>query len=83
MEVLKFFASWCPPCKELSTNIDSIKSEITYPIKDIDVDTNRELAQKFNISALPTIILIDNNIEVRRILGVPQEHDLRSFFNLK
>ena len=83
MKVLKFFANWCTPCKKLSFNIYRIKSEITCPVEEIDVQTNRELAEKYNITVLPTMILMDEDKEVRRILGVPQEQELRSFFNLK
>jgi thioredoxin 1 len=83
MKVLKFFANWCTPCKKLSFNIHRIKNEITYSVEEINVETNKELALKFNITALPTMILMDEEKEVGRILGVPQEQELRSFFNLK
>jgi|APGre2960657373_1045057.scaffolds.fasta_scaffold38442_2 thioredoxin 1 len=83
MKVLKFFANWCKPCKKLSFNIHCIKSEITYPVEEINVDTNRELAARYNISALPTMILIDDDKEVRRITGLPPKQELRSFFDLK
>ena len=83
MKVLKFFANWCNPCKKLSFNIHCIKSEITYPVEEINVETNRELAARYNISALPTMILIDDDKEVRRITGLPPNLELRSFFDLK
>ena len=60
MKLLKFSASWCQPCKMLTTIIDNI-----------DIDEQSELAQQYNIRGVPTLILIDDvGNEVKRNVGM-------------
>ena len=79
MKLLKFSASWCGPCKMLSMTIAGIKDEIPYPIEEIDIDTNTELAQKFGIRGVPTLVLVDGDTEVRRKVGSLTSAELKVF----
>jgi len=79
MKLLKFSASWCGPCKMLSTTIAGIKDEIPYPIEEIDVDVNTDLAKKFSIRGVPTIILVNEDTEVKRKVGVMTASELKQF----
>ena len=83
MKVLYFLANWCPQCEKLSEAIANLESKITCPVERVDVDRNEELTQKFKIRGVPVMLLIVNDVEVRRMEGLPPEHDLISFFNLK
>ena len=74
--VVDFFATWCGPCKELAPILDEIeqnhKGEIIF--KRIDVDQEPELAQEFNIQAVPTLMFITHKGEYQTIEGaVPAE----------
>lgn len=53
--LLAFSATWCGPCQQLKPSIDQLKKE-GKPIVQIDVDQNKELAKKFNVSSIPTVI---------------------------
>jgi thioredoxin-like negative regulator of GroEL len=44
-------------------------ANIDIPVEVIDIDTNTEVAQEFGIRSVPTMILLDGNIEVKRVLG--------------
>jgi thioredoxin 1 len=79
MKLLKFSASWCGPCKMLSTTIAGIKDEIPYPIEEIDVDVNTDLAKKFSIRGVPTMILVNEDAEVKRKVGVMTASELKQF----
>jgi thiol-disulfide isomerase/thioredoxin len=79
MKVLKFSASWCGPCKMLSMTIAGIKDEIPYPIEEIDIDENSEMAQKFGIRGVPTLVLVDGDTEVKRKVGSLTAAELKAF----
>lgn len=66
MNILKFFGSWCNPCKDLSKNLEDAGIEH----KSIDVDENEELTEKYNVMSVPTIVVLDeDDNEVGRFIG--------------
>jgi thioredoxin 1 len=80
MKALKFYATWCEPCKMLSKIIEGAKDKITMPIEDIDIEQNMELAQKYNIRGVPALVIIDkDNVEVKRWSGMIMEDKLLEF----
>jgi len=72
-----FWATWCPPCKELKPTIDALAKEYEgrIEIRSIDSDQNKELAQKFGVQAIPTLVFLDaKGNELSRIVGlVPRD----------
>lgn len=62
-----FSASWCAPCKVLKPKIiDSGKAILI-----MDVDQHQDLAKKYNIRSVPTVVIADDNgLEVQRASGV-------------
>jgi thioredoxin 1 len=70
-----FWATWCPPCKELKPTIEALEKEYEgkIEIKSIDVDQNKDLAQKFKVEAIPTLVFLDaKGNELSRIVGLTQ-----------
>ena len=68
-----FWATWCPPCKELKPTIEALEKEYAgkIEIKSINVDENKELAQKFGVQAIPTLVFLDaKGNELSRIVGL-------------
>jgi len=82
MKVLKFAASWCGPCKMLSMTIAGIKDEIPYPVEEIDIDENSEMAQKFGIRGVPTMVIVDGDKEVKRKVGAMTAPELKTFLSI-
>lgn len=79
MKLLKFTASWCPSCKQLSKVLEDFND---VPVEEIDVEDQFELADKYGIRNLPTIILLDkDNNEIRRFVGLTTLDKIREFVN--
>ena len=73
--LVDFFATWCGPCKILAGTVERVAQE--HPgciIGKVDVDKNPELAQKYNVMSVPTLILFDRGVEIKRSSGaIPKE----------
>ena len=67
-EYLYFSAAWCQPCKMLSPVMEQVGNTIS--VKKINVDEQSDLAQRYGIRSVPTVVLLENQIEVKRIIGV-------------
>jgi len=61
--MVKFGADWCPPCRMMKPVLQQLKSELKGKVSvvDLDVDKHRELAERYGISLIPTMIFIDRN----------------------
>lgn len=81
--LVDFYADWCGPCKMLAPIIHEIKeelSEIVYVIK-VNVDEEEELANKFNIYSIPTLVLIKDGKELDRKIGYNTKQILVDWIN--
>jgi thioredoxin 1 len=83
MKILKFYADWCGPCKMLSKTIESIKEEIPFEVEEIDADNNAEMAKQYNIRGLPTMVIVDGEIEVKRHVGNMTTDQVKEFVKVK
>jgi len=77
--VLKFSASWCQPCKMLSKNLESVKSNVL--IEEIDIDENQETAIDYGVRGVPTMIMLDGNNEIKRMSGTKSLKELEDWLN--
>ncbi len=74
--LLDFWATWCGPCRMLSPIVDEIAQEVSETVKvgKINVDEQQELAVQFGIMSIPTLVVIKNGKEEKRMVGVqPKE----------
>ena len=80
MKALKFYATWCQPCKMLSKIIEEAGDKITMPIEDIDIEQNTELAVKYGIRGVPALVIVDEDgTEIKRQSGMLMEDKLLEF----
>lgn len=77
--LVDFYATWCMPCKSLKPTIEQIANENKdLKVVEIDVDKCESLVLKYNIQAMPTLVVIENGEEVNRIVGaVPKKNILK------
>ena len=69
--LLDFFATWCGPCRALAPVLQQVADEVVgIRVAKVDVDEAPDLAQKFGIMTVPTLVVIKDGAEVRRASGV-------------
>ena len=69
--LVDFWASWCGPCRMLSPIIDEVaKSTDKVKVGKVNVDEESELATKFAVMSIPTLILFENGKPIKQIVGV-------------
>jgi len=66
-QLLYFSAPWCNPCKMLSPLMEELAQ--SYPIKKINIDNQPEFAREYNITSIPTTILLEDGKEKERKTG--------------
>ena len=77
--LVDFYSNWCPPCKMLEPIFEELTKEFEGKIKflRLNVDENREIAAKYGIMSIPTLILFKNGKEEKRIIGLRSKEELK------
>ena len=73
--LIDFYADWCGPCKMLAPVIDNISNSYSnINVAKINIDENSDLARKYNVLSIPTLLFFKQGKEFNRITGfVPEE----------
>lgn len=80
MKVLKFYATWCGPCKGLTMTLNGMADKITMPIEEVDIDANMDVARQYNVRSVPTMVVVDDTgAEVKRVVGMMNESQIVEF----
>ena len=79
--LLDFWADWCGPCRMAAPIIDEIAAETAGKVKvgKVNVDEAPELAQRYQISAIPTLLLFRDGEPVDVSVGVKSKAELEAF----
>ena len=78
-KILRFTASWCQPCKGLAMTLANIETNI--PIEVVDIDIHSEIAAEYGIRSIPTLVMLDGDIEMKRMTGAQPENVMREWIN--
>ncbi len=76
--LIDFYADWCGPCKMMSPIIDEIAEEKEGMLKvgKVNVDENQELAMKYGIMSIPTIVIIKEGEVEKTFVGIRSKEEI-------
>ena len=83
--LVDFWAEWCAPCKALSPILDEISEELKgkIAVTKVNLDENQDLAMKYSIRSIPTLLLFKNGELSDMKVGLPSKSDLLDWVNSK
>jgi thioredoxin 1 len=74
IQVKKFYAEWCGPCKMLTPIMEQVKEKFSdISFEDVNIDDQFEVAQKYYVRSVPTVIIEKDGQEVQRFAGLQSE----------
>lgn len=76
--LIDFFATWCTPCTMQAKVLENIEKSrnVEFDIVKVNVDESPELANKFEISSIPTLVVLKNNAVLNRSVGFVEENEV-------
>lgn len=78
--LVDFWATWCGPCRQIAPLIDELAGQYEGSVKigKVNVDENPDVAQRYGINAIPTLLLFKDGEIVERFQGVPPRSRLEA-----
>lgn len=67
--LVKFGAPWCGPCRTIEPVLEAM-AEDGFKVYDVNTDENQELAARFGIRSVPTLIIFENGKQIETLIGV-------------
>ncbi|MBR6786429.1 MAG: thioredoxin [Clostridia bacterium] len=76
--LVDFWATWCMPCRMLAPTIEELAEDLEGKVivGKVNVDEDPDLARKYRVASIPTLIVFENGAEVRRSVGVVAREDI-------
>lgn len=82
--LVDFYADWCGPCKMIAPLIEEIASERDdITVGKVNVDSDAEIAIKYGVSSIPTLIVFKNGKEATRVVGYRAKEDILAMLKKK
>ena len=83
MVIVDFYANWCGPCQMIAPILSEIAEEHSGKLKvgKINVDEERELASKYQVSSIPTLLLFKEGKIVKALVGFRSKSEIEEMIN--
>ncbi len=80
--IIDFFATWCGPCKMLAPMLEQTANKNqAWTILEVDIDKFKDLASKYNIQAVPTLIFIKNKKIIEKSMGFKPADEIQKIID--
>lgn len=80
--LVDFWAEWCGPCQMMGPIVDEVAEERNdIIIGKLNVDTQPEIAMRYNVMSIPTLILFENCEEAQKSIGLISKEELLELIN--
>ncbi len=80
--LVDFWATWCGPCRQIAPVIDQLaKENPDLAVGKVDVDSNQDLAIRYGVSSIPSILIFRGGEVVESVLGVQPKSSLQMLLN--
>lgn len=79
--LIEFTAEWCGPCKMMKRTIRRLE-QTGYPVRQINIDRDRDLAKRFNVTSIPCFVMLVGGKEVDREVGMTSLGRLEQMFSV-
>jgi thioredoxin 1 len=80
--LVDFNASWCGPCRMLRPILEEISEERNdCKIVSVDIDSEEELASRYDVYSIPCLVLIKDGVEINRSIGMKPKEELEEFIS--
>lgn len=81
--LIDFWAGWCGPCRMIAPTIEAVAAEVTDKVVGkVNVDEEPELAQRYGIMSIPTLVVIKDGNVVRRAVGVQSKQAILKLLDI-
>ncbi len=82
VHVIKFFAEWCAPCRTFSPIMESVSQNVdNVGFWQVNVDEGRDLPRSFNISNLPSIVVVKEGRVMETLIGLRNAKEVTAIIN--
>ena len=81
--LIDFYADWCGPCRMMAPVLDEVDAEYgdKLTVAKVDVDANQRVAAKFQITSIPTLIVLKDGQEVARSVGMKDKAAIKQMLD--